>query len=98
MPRLHRVPRPCSSTSILADFYRQELLKHRDCLEQQREYFSDRAIEDAEAGLMRLLARLDQLCTKEDAPDVIAAILRKYDVVTGLSALRAMSSEAGRLN
>lgn len=96
MPRLHSVPRPCSA-SILVDFYRQELLSHHDCLEQQREYYSDRAIEEAEAGLMRLLAQLDQLCAKEDAPQLVAAILRKYDVVTGLSALRAMS-EPGRLH
>jgi hypothetical protein len=96
MPRLHSVPRPCSA-SILVDFYRQELLQHRDCLEQQREYYSDRAIADAEAGLMRLLARLDQLCAKEDAPELVAAILRKYDVVTGLSTLRAMSGP-DRLN
>lgn len=87
MPRLRSsVPRPCSA-SVLVDFYRQELLKHRECLEQQREYFSARAIEDAEAGLMRLLAQLDQLCAKEDAQELVGAILRKYDVVTRLSAM-----------
>lgn len=96
MPRLHSVPGHCSA-SILVDFYRQELLQHRDCLEQQREYFSDRAIEEAEAGLMRLLSQLDQLCAKEDANELVAEILRKYDLVTGLSALRAMS-EPGRLH
>ena len=96
MPRLHSVPRPCSA-SILVDFYRQELLRHRDCLEQQREYYSDRAIADAEAGLMRLLGQLDQLCAKGDANELVAAILRKYDLVTGLSALRAMA-EPGQLH
>jgi hypothetical protein len=96
MPRLHRDPRPCSA-SILVDFYRQELLRHRDCLEQQREYYSDRAIADAEAGLMRLLARLDQLCAADDADELVAAILRKYDLVTGLSALQAMS-DPGQLH
>ena len=90
MSRLHSVPRPCSA-SILADFYRQELLQHRDCLEQQREYYSDRAIAEAEAGLMRLLAQLDRLCAKEDANELVGAILRKYDLVTGLSALRALA-------
>ena len=96
MPRLQSVPRPCSA-SVLVDFYRQELLRHHDCLEQQREYYSHRAIEEAEAGLMRLLAQLDQLCAKEDANELVAEILRKYDVVTGLSALSAMS-EPGRLH
>ena len=89
MPRLHRATSPAASCnpSVLADFYRQELLKHRDCLELQREYYSDRAITEAEEGLMRLLAQLDQLCTKEYANELVADILRQYDVVTRLSAL-----------
>ena len=95
MPHLQRVPRPCSA-SILADFYRQELLKHRDCLEQQREYFSDRAIEDAEQGLMRLIAQLDRLCAGDDVNDLVAGLLKQFDVVTGLSALAA--SDPGKLH
>jgi hypothetical protein len=96
MPRLHRDPQPCS-VSILADFYRQELLKHRDCLERQREYFSDRAITDAEAGLMRVIARLDQLCACGEANDLVECVLRKFDVVTGLSALATLS-DPGKLH
>jgi hypothetical protein len=88
MPHLQRVPLPCSA-SVLADFYRQELLKHRACLEQQREYFSDRAIEDAEQGLLRLMAQLDRLCASDDVNDIVASLLKKFDVVTGLSALAA---------
>lgn len=85
MPRLHRVPRPCDA-SILADFYRQELLRHHDCLERQREYFSDRAIAEAEEGLMRLSAQLDRLCASGDSNDLVAHLLRQFDLVTGLSA------------
>jgi hypothetical protein len=90
MPRLHRVPRPCDA-SILAEFYRQELLRHRDCLEQQREYYSDRAIAEAERGLMRLSAQLDRLCANGDAADLVAHLLRQFDLVTGLSAYSAMT-------
>ena len=85
MPRLHSVPRPCDA-SILADFYRQELLKHRDCLERQREYFSDRAIAEAEEGLMRLSAQLDRLCASGESNELVAHLLRQFDLVTGLSA------------
>ncbi len=95
MPHLHRVAPSCSA-SVLADFYRQELLKHRDCLEAQREYFSDRAIEDAEQGLMRLIAQLDQLCATNDVNGIVAALLKKFDVVTGLSSLAA--SDPGKLH
>lgn len=95
MPHLHRVAPSCSA-SVLADFYRQELLKHRDCLEAQREYFSDRAIDDAEEGLMRLMAQLDQLCASDDVNDIVAGLLKKFDVVTRLSALAA--SDSGTLH
>lgn len=67
------------------EFYREELLKHRLCLERQREYYSERAITDVEAALTTIIARLEQLSSKEDADQVVGRLLRKLDVVTGLS-------------
>ena len=71
---------------LMADFYREELLKHRQCLEQQREYYSKQAITDADAAIARILNQLEQLCAKDDAPQVMSTLLRKFDIVTGLSA------------
>jgi hypothetical protein len=68
-----------------ADFYRAEFTKHRQCLAAQREYFSERAITDADAALARVLNDLEQLCAKDDAEQVIAGLLRKFNAVTGLS-------------
>ena len=51
----------------MADFYREELLKHRQCLAQQREYYSERAITDADAAIARILNQLEHLCAKDDA-------------------------------
>lgn len=96
MPHPQRAARPCSA-SVLADFYRQELAKHCDCLKRQREYFSDSAIDNAEQGLLRVMAQLDELCTHDDANDVVANLLKKIDAVTGLSALNAISGN-GRLH
>ena len=48
------------------DFYREEFLRHRECLARQREYFSERAITEAEAALSRVLGNLDQLCATDD--------------------------------
>jgi len=73
-------------SSCLADFYREEFVKHQRCLEMQREYFSERAITDVEGALARIMAQLEQLCTKEDADEVVGRLLRRFDVVTGLSA------------
>ena len=41
-----------SSPLVLADFYREEFLRHRECLAQQREYYSERAITDADGAIV----------------------------------------------
>jgi hypothetical protein len=69
-----------------AEFYRQEFEKHHQCLERQREYYSEGAIAKAEDGVARILAQLEQLCQREDACEVMGQLLRKLDVVTKLSA------------
>ena len=74
-----------SAPVVLADFYRAEFLKHRECLAQQREYYSERAITDADCAIARVLNELEHLCAKDDADKVIGTLLRKFDVVTGLS-------------
>ena len=70
----------------VSDFYREEFVKCRRCLEQQREYYSERAITDVDAAIARILARLEQLCSKDDADQLMSGLLRKFDSVTGLSA------------
>ena len=71
--------------STPTDFYRAEFTKHRQCLAAQRESFSERAITDADAALARVLNELERLCAKDDAAQVIAGLLRKFNAVTGLS-------------
>jgi hypothetical protein len=66
-------------------FYREELVKCQRCLEQQREFYSDRAIADVELALMRVMSQFERLCTKADADMVVSRLLRQFDIVTGLS-------------
>ena len=72
---------PCSIT----DFYREEILKHQRCLHAQREYYSARAIGDADAALRRILTELDRLCAQQTAAQVVGRFLRSIDSLTGLS-------------
>jgi hypothetical protein len=74
-----------SSVPDLSDFYRTEFLKHRECLARQREYFSERAISDADEALARVISRLETLCEKADADQLIGRLLRQFNAVTGLS-------------
>lgn len=72
--------------SNLTEFYREEFLKHRRCLEEQREYYSDSAITSVEAALTRIISQLEFITTKDDADQLISRLLHKFNVVTGLSA------------
>jgi|SRR5579871_4709998 len=69
----------------LADFFREEFLKHQQCLERQREYYSEVAIDQAEHALCRIMEQIEQLCQRDDACQMIGELLRKFDIVTKLS-------------
>ena len=86
MPRFVTPSRPISAQHPIAEFYREEFLKHHRCLQQQRAYYSEGAITDAEAALARIMGQLEQLCTKDNADQVVSSLLKQFDVVTGLSA------------
>ncbi len=82
--RAHALCAP--SCQCLADFFREEFLKHQRCLERQREYYSEVAIGQAEDALLRIMGQLEQLCQREDACRMVGELLRKFDLVTKLSA------------
>ena len=75
-----------SSASPLTEFYREEFIKHHRCLQEQRQYYSSQAIDSVETALVRIISQVDTLSTKADAEQVVARLLREFDVVTRLSA------------
>jgi hypothetical protein len=72
--------------SPLTEFYREEFIKHQRCLQEQRQYYSSQAIDSVETALVRIISELDTLTSKADADQVVAKLLREFDVVTRLSA------------
>ena len=70
----------------VSNFYREEFIKRQRRLDEQREFYSERAIHDVEQALVKVIAQLDRLCTKADADEVVGRLLRQFDVVAGLSA------------
>jgi len=86
MPRFVTVSRPISAQHPITEFYREEFVKHQKCLHRQRPYYSESAITDVDAALTRIMGQLEQLCSKDNADQVVSSILKKFDVVTGLSA------------
>jgi hypothetical protein len=86
MPRFVSDSRPISAQHPIAEFYREEFAKHQRCLQRQRPYYSERAITDVEAALIKVMGQLEQLSMQDDAPQLVSSLLKKFDVVTGLSA------------
>lgn len=80
---VRRVP-PHVSAARTA-FYREELVKHRRCLELQREYYSDRAIADVQHAIGRLMSQMDRFCAHEHGDRLVSRLLRAIDGVTRLS-------------
>jgi hypothetical protein len=86
MPRFVPDSRPISAQHPIAEFYREEFLKHRRCLQRQRRYYSEGAITGVEGALLKIIEQLEHLSTQDNAPQVVSSLLRKFDVLTGLSA------------
>jgi hypothetical protein len=86
MPRFVTDSRPISAQQPITEFYRQEFIKHHRCLQQHRPYFSDGAITDVETALARIMGELESLCAKDNVDELVSSLLKKIDVVTGLSA------------
>lgn len=88
MSRLSPDSRPSRPPVLFSrtDFYREEFLKQQRYLARQRQYYSPRAIRDAEKAVARILSQLEQLCMRDNADEVVSELLRKIDVLTGLSA------------
>ena len=86
MPRFVSDSRPINATHPIIEFYREEFVKHHRCLQQQRPYYSESAITDVETALDKILSELDALSAQDNAPQVVSSLLKKFDVVTGLSA------------
>ena len=74
------------AATSLTDFYREEFVKHRICLEQQRDAFSDGTVRQVDAALARVMARLETLCRRQDCKQVVSDLIKQFDVLTGLSA------------
>ncbi|HEY1913805.1 MAG TPA: hypothetical protein VGG73_22960 [Vicinamibacterales bacterium] len=85
MPRIAPDSRPISAQHLIAEFYREEFLKHHRCLQEQRPYYSESAITDVETALTRIMEQLEQLSAQDNAPQLVSSLLKKFDVVTGLS-------------
>ncbi len=69
-----------------SNFYREEFLKCQQCLDAHREFYSEDTVSEVQRALTHVMSQLDRLCTKGDADRVVSDLLRRFDVLTRLSA------------
>lgn len=86
MSRFVTVSRPISALHPIAEFYREEFIKHHRCLQRQRAYYSESAITSVETALAKVMSQLEQLSTQDNASQLVSSLLKQFDVVTGVSA------------
>lgn len=87
-PRFRARPiRDTVEGTLRANFYREEFLKHRACIELQRDAYSECAITEMETALRRVMAQVDELCAEgqADVGAVVSRLLQSFDGVTKLS-------------
>ena len=80
--------RATRAASALSGFYREEFLKHQECLRCQREACSECTITEVEAALRQVIVRVEELCAEgsTDVERVVSGLLRSFDGVTKFSA------------
>ena len=79
-------PQPDPVFHSLSNFYREEFIKCQQCLDAQREFYSERVISEVERALTKVMAQLDRLCATADADKVVSRLLQQFDTVARLSA------------
>ncbi len=69
----------------ITDFYREEFLRHRSRLENQRSFFAEQTYEEIESVLEKIIAEMDKISQVDDFEELASHLLYRIDVVTSLS-------------
>jgi hypothetical protein len=70
----------------IADFYKEEFLRHKCRLECQRPFFQEKTYEEIESVLNRIIDEMDKICEVENFEELASHLLHRIDIVTNLSA------------
>ena len=69
----------------IADFYKEEFLRHKCRLECQRPFFQEKTYEEIESVLNRIIDEMERICEVENFEELASHLLHRIDVVTNLS-------------
>lgn len=84
--------RVVSTASPTAEFYREEIVRHLQCLQTAQDSAVPHAAAVLDQAARCLLQAVDRLAGNAQAPRLMSRILRELDVLSGLSAARGDES------
>jgi hypothetical protein len=69
----------------IADFYKEEFLRHKCRLEVQRPFFVEKTYDEIESVLNKIIDEMDKICEVDNFEELASHLLHRIDVVTNLS-------------
>jgi hypothetical protein len=69
----------------IADFYKEEFMRHKCRLECQRPFFQEKTYEEIESVLNRIIDEMEKICQVDNFEELASHLLHRIDVVTNLS-------------
>jgi hypothetical protein len=70
----------------IAEFYRQEFMRHKSRLETQRTFFAEQTYGEIESVLNKIIEEMDKISQVDNFAELASHLLQGIDVVTSLSA------------
>jgi hypothetical protein len=69
----------------IANFYREEFLKHKMRLEHQKDFYSEKMFVELETALTKILSEIDNISKVDHFDELASNLLAKIDFITHLS-------------
>ena len=69
----------------ISAFYKEEFLKHKSRLEMQKEFHSDKDLNEIQMALDRIISEIDTICRIDEFSQLASQLLERIDLVTHLS-------------
>lgn len=70
----------------IANFYREEFLKHKVRLESQKDFYSEKVFQELETALNKIITEIDNMSKMDHFSELASHLLSKIDYITHLSA------------
>lgn len=66
-------------------FYREEFLKHKQRLETQKDFYSEKTFQELDAALDKIISEMENISKLDHFSELAGHLLAKIDFITHLS-------------